>query len=343
MPLNKLAFKLFHATNNGKNHVISPLSIAIVLAILRDSGSIKIQSELISLVTQDVATVIHTIEQNAKDCVCVFGNSIWKNTETKNELTNFLAQHYKCDMMSPINKANITEWIKCKTNNIINDIDVKASDDVVVINTILFDSDWKDEFGDPYPGVFHSPSGDMKGMFLSKERWYEYSNIRSGWQCVHIPLMNNFTISLMIHDDHTKQPTHDDIEKVLYNSTEERVKLRFPLFTIESPTISLKEPLQKLGIIQMFESDKSNFLMLNTMKVDDINHKVIFDVSQKGVKAAGVTIAHLEGCAQPKPAIDLSFNKPFYFFVHFNKTIVFLGHLVEPTPTNKLNITKKWY
>jgi hypothetical protein len=65
MPLNKLAFKLFHATNNGKNHVISPLSIAIVLAILRDSGSIKIQSELISLVPQDVATVIHTIEQNA--------------------------------------------------------------------------------------------------------------------------------------------------------------------------------------------------------------------------------------------------------------------------------------
>ena len=74
--------------------------------------------------------------------------------------------------------------------------------------------------------------------------------------------------------------------------------------------------------------------------VSDALHKANIDFSEKGVKAAAVTVfAVMEATAmmEPKQPIEVKIDKPFVFLIRDKETkeIWFVGTVYEPNPWDK--------
>lgn len=350
--LNKFALQLYEATDptHDENHCISPLSISLVLAILRDSGTPKIQEE-IEVLLKDIAPryfdgLISKIESNKTDAQCGVCNSLWQQVEQKSDFVNYLRSVYRCEVNAPINAEKMMQWVRTKSRGIIQKFDIPRSVESVidathVLNTIFFDVKWASRLGTTMVGDFtnilHADGPKrVKAMFLLDETNLDYVETKDGWHCVDVPLREKFGITFLINRKEPKSvPTLQDIEAALYNTELECVNIRLPIFKIETDTLSLKEPLQALGISKMFDASavEQQLPFIDSHHVVDVLHKVVIDVTQEGVRAAAITMAECDdGCCEPpERIIYLSLDQPFYFFVHLKDTVLFLGHLVQPS------------
>ena len=116
-----------------------------------------------------------------------------------------------------------------------------------------------------------------------------------------------------------------------------------PLFKFDY-TLNLKEDLHKLGIKDVFNSNKANLSRLTKEKgayIDSINHKTNIEFSNDGIKAAASTVeggAGDTGCqfryeySVPVKKIDLTFDNPYLFIIRDKSTgeVWFTGTVYEP-------------
>lgn len=350
--LNKFALQIYEATDptHDQNHCISPLSITLALAILRDSATPQVQEEIETLI-KDIAPryfdeLITNVETNKPTVQCGVCNSLWQQVEQKSDFLSYLKSVYRCDVNAPIKADKMMEWIRTKTRGIIQQFDMPRSVEEVidathVINTIFFDAAWhNDWWSSTFVGNFMTENGDnipkkVKSMFLVGETLFDYIETKNGWQCVDIELEGGFAITFLINKKSPKStPTLEDIEATLYNKEYANVNLRVPIFKIETNTLSLKDPLQALGVNKLFDGSDPNqprLPFIDSHYVKDIKHKVVIDVTQRGVRAAAATVAECgDGCAEPEETIYLSLDQPFYFIVHKKDIVLFMGHLVQP-------------
>ena len=117
-----------------------------------------------------------------------------------------------------------------------------------------------------------------------------------------------------------------------------------PLFDYDY-SLKLKEDLTKMGITDVFDKNKSNLSKISekSLVVDEVSHKTNIKFSNDGIKAAAVTVVEggegAAGCGYdhiykvPVEKIDLTFDKPFVYFVRDKDTgeVWFAGTVYEPT------------
>ena len=113
--------------------------------------------------------------------------------------------------------------------------------------------------------------------------------------------------------------------------------------------LDLEKDLKKLNVTDIFDADKADLTGILPEKgnfISDTLHKATIDFSNDGIKAAAVTIfggAGSAGCGfehlydVPVEVIDLTFDKPYVFFIHDKKTneIWFTGTVYEPNKSEK--------
>lgn len=110
-----------------------------------------------------------------------------------------------------------------------------------------------------------------------------------------------------------------------------RVQVILPKFTAEAET-DLKEPLQTLGITDMFDHSKANFAKItrtDDLHVSNVLQKTKIEVSEDGTKASAATTAILIARSSPPWFIV---DRPFVFFIRHNPTgtILFMGQINKP-------------
>ena len=113
--------------------------------------------------------------------------------------------------------------------------------------------------------------------------------------------------------------------------------------------LDLENDLKKLNVTDIFDADKADLTGILPEKgnfISDTLHKATIEFSNEGIKAAAVTMIGGMGSAScafehlyevPVEVIDLTFDKPYVFFIRDKKTneIWFTGTVYEPNKSEK--------
>ena len=115
-----------------------------------------------------------------------------------------------------------------------------------------------------------------------------------------------------------------------------------PMFKFDYK-LNLTNDLKKLGITNIFDKDKADLSNLTSEKayIGEVSHKTTIEFSNDGIKAAAATTEGGIGAAGcgfdyiykvPVENIDITFNKPYLFFVRDKDTgeVWFTGTVYEP-------------
>ena len=116
-----------------------------------------------------------------------------------------------------------------------------------------------------------------------------------------------------------------------------------PLFNFNYE-LKLKDDLEKLGVINVFDgnlSDLSNLTQIEHSYIYDALHKADIDFSNDGIRAAAATVL-VGGLGSavsfdyqwdvPVEEIDMTFDKPFFFLIRDKATgeVWFTGTVYNP-------------
>ena len=122
------------------------------------------------------------------------------------------------------------------------------------------------------------------------------------------------------------------------------VKGYIPIFDYEY-TLDLKSDLNKMGITDVFDSEKANLSgMLKKSKgeyISSANHKAKIEFSNDGIKAAAATKLGGAGSTSggfnylyevPVEEIDITFDKPYIYLIRDKNSgeVWFMGSVYEP-------------
>ena len=141
-----------------------------------------------------------------------------------------------------------------------------------------------------------------------------------------------------------------NLKKIEANNFKEgvvtKIKGYIPTFSFDYE-LSLVNDLKKMGITDIFDKNKADLSLLTTTPntyIDTAVHKANIKFSNEGIKAAAATAIGAAGAAScgfehlydvPVEEIDLTFDKPYMFFIQDKNTkeVWFTGTVYEPNET----------
>ena len=357
--LDNFTFAPLKLETNEENLVYSPLSIKYALSMLSEGAKGETKEEIDKLIKDLSLTKYENIENILSLANSIFIRDIYKE-KVNEEYTNILKDNYNAEVIYDEFKdaSNINKWIEDKTFNIIKNM---LSDDQVqnpdvkllLINALAIDMEWLSKFDaeDTTSRPFKKDNGEeveVAMMHKNSETNEFYKD--SDFSALSMPFKNyNGTelefITIMPNNGNLKEILTSDnmnekINSILNNMKKpdkQRLSISIPRFDFEFKT-SLKEDLQKMGIKRAF-SDTADFTNISDtgLHVDDVLHKANIKCSEKGVKAAAVTVILMKDNAMPyipeeKEIVYLNFNKPFMFIIRDTNTkeVWFVGTIYDP-------------
>lgn len=352
-------FLLLEAEEN-KNLVYSPLSIKTALTMLTEGANGDTKAELDTLLEGVDLNSYKSFGEKLSFANGLFIHDTFKDS-VKEDYVNTLKNKYEAEVNFDSFKSadNVNKWIEEKTlgiiKNLLSDDQVEEAE-IVLANALAIDMNFKVPFEDNniHSRDFEKAGGEkievamMNGTFETDEIMYleDDEKIAFTTELEDLDDANLEFMAVMPKDKSLNEyvkdfnkDSYDAINKELKTSSSHKggVRVAIPRFEFDY-SLKLKEDLKKLGINLAFDEEFADFSNMadEPLHVDDTIHKADFKFSEKGVKAAAVTViimvknaAFIEEPAQP---IELTFDKPFMFFIRDKQRndIWFVGTMYEP-------------
>lgn len=240
----------------------------------------------------------------------------------------------------------INGWVSEETNakipNLLSPSDVDDTTRLVLVNAIYFDAAWATPFetsathAEPFTKIDGSTTTSTAMSESLDSAGYASG---SGWQAVELPYVGNQTSMVVVLPDSGQFATVEQglsgafFQSVTSSLASTSVQMTLPKFQIHGATISLKQTLEALGMIDAFSNTADFSKMANQpLYVGDVLHQAFVDVDESGTEAAAATavVMKLGAIAQQPIAVDV--NRPFVFFIRDipTNTILFVGRVVDP-------------
>lgn len=362
-----LTMSFLKLENEKKNMIYSPLSIKYALSMLNEGASGNTKAQIEKLIKNTTLT-----KYENQDKVLSLANSIYiRDTYKqfiKEDYKNTLVQKYQAEVQydSFKNAKNVNQWIEQKTLGIIKDMikDETMQDPytkLLLINALAIDMEWKSQFDakDTGGGEFKLVDGStMQATMMHKKiasdsvAYYKDNKVTAltmdlqkygDTQLEFLAIMpNDEPLS-----EYLENVTIEDIDKIASQSinaskTKAGVNITIPKFAYNY-NLKLKEDLQKLGMTDAFDGSLADLTKMADTElnlfVGDAMHKADIQFTEKGVKAAAVTVfvtmdnAMIE---QVKPE-EVIINKPFLYVIRDKnaKEVWFVGTMYEPNSWEK--------
>lgn len=345
--------------NDKQNMIYSPLSIKYVLKMLNEgaNGNTKTQIE-------NVIEELNLTKYNNIDKVLALANGVYiRDTYAKyvkEDYKKTLTEKYNAEINydSFNNANNINNWIENKTlgiiKNMLRDETVQNPDnEMLLINALAIDMEWEDSFDskDTRGADFYLEDGSSmnattmhlktssdsvsyykdKGITALTMDLKEYNNT----QLEFVAIMPEGNLS-----DYVETFSIDEFDNIIEKSklaskTKNGVDISIPRFSFDYD-LKLKNDLINLGITDAFDGALADFSNISDtgLYVSDALHKANIDFTEKGIKAAAVTVIYMtDGIAlvEDKP-IEINIDKPFLYVIRDKNTgeIWFVGTVYEP-------------
>jgi len=365
-------FSFLKMENKKKNMLYSPLSIEYALNMLQEGAAENTYAEINKVIGNKELTKYTNIDTNL-----LLANGLYiRDTyyeHVKTEYINSLKEKYEAEIVEDEFKdaRNANKWIEDKTlgriKDMLKDEIVQNPDNVMLLmNALSIDMEWafKFDFDRTRGETFYLNNGEemMATMMFNKEistnsvAYYIDDNITvltmdlkdyDGIQFEFMAIMPNQKLSTYIESVSKEQI--NQIDKNLKLSSDELggVNVKIPKFKFNYD-LNLKNDLINLGIKDAFEKKIADFSKMADAKdlgeylyVSDALHKSDIEFTEKGVKAAAVTVFIMTRATTAKPRmenpVNIVINKPFMFIIRDKNTkdIWFTGTVYEPNSWEK--------
>jgi len=360
-------FSFLKMENNKKNMLYSPLSIEYALKMLQEGAAENTFTEIDKVIGNKELTKYTSIDNNLSLANGLFIRDTYYE-HVKTLYISTLKEKYNAEIVKDEfkNAQNANQWIEDKTLGIIKNM---LTDDIVqdktnvmlLINALAIDMEWivQFSFDKTHGEAFYKNGGqEMTATMMSLKETYSKSvayyldnNITvltmdlkeyDGIQFEFMAIMPKENLSSYVESVSKEQIEQIDKNLKLASDTQDGVNVRIPKFKF-SYDLKLKDDLINLGIKDAFNKDKADFSKMADAKeldqklyVSDALHKADIEFTEKGVKAAAVTVFVMRalGAAMPRESypVNIIINKPFMFVIRDKNTkdIWFTGTVYEP-------------
>ena len=359
----------FDPTKEGEeNLLISPLSISTALAMTANGADGKTRAEMEKLLgggltleelNEYMAYYISRLPDEKKTKVYL-ADSIWfKDKDTFKVYDDFLetnkkfygAQIYKTPF-DDTTVSDVNSWVNQNTKGMIPSLLKKGSltpDEekeilMMLINTVYFESEWKNPYENSYDGKFTDLNGkehNIKRMNSAEREYYDLGDA----DAFKKPYLNGeySFVGILPKEKNIVDYVKDlDAEKLLEGLKEYEdpntidLYVMIPKFKYDYSQ-SLKRVLAAIGMPLAFDKELADFAKINDttfagapeLYIDDVLHKTRIEVTEKGTKAAAVTavmMAQASGIMPQKKKVEIYLDRPFvYMIVDKNNVPLFIG------------------
>ena len=284
----------------------------------------------------------------------------WQTPFLRTLAANYGAPLHQRDFVHDSEAARqaINAWVSQQTRNKINDLlfpgAVSSETRLVLVNALHLKLPWQTPFQEAAtaPAAFtRADKTQVNTPFMNSQQKLSYVDDGAA-QVVSLPLAGK-ELSLIValpHADTTLEVYERSLRAgsaaLVAPKQTALVKLSLPRSTFTSPTFSLKEALQALGMKQAFDDQHAHFEGMCTQRpgdarlfVSDVLQKTMIDVQETGLEAAAATavvmstaMAVIKHGPDPVP-IPMIVNRPYLIAVVDVPTgaILMLGHITDPS------------
>jgi len=351
-------------SEQDKNQIISPVSVALALALLENGADGQIRKQLQQQLTENGATdevlsVYRALEKNLdihdQNTRLQIANSIFhdKQVQLKQEYQQSTqqcleAQVQEEDFKNQLEQARqqINKYIAGKTENKIPELFkqgvLQADSKIVLANAVYMKAQWQRAFNKTQTkqGQFYRQGKEAQNVqFMHAEGEYRHSQDDK----LQVVQLNYEKAQLSMYVILPKQRdglkeleqhlTGDQLRQIQRNLQNRKVQIQLPRFQTRSPQ-SLKPALSKMGLNNLFTSQADlSRLSDQKLEVSRVIHEAYINVDENGTEAAAATgIAVVNAMApsreDPTPFVA---DHPFLYTIVHNPTgaVVFIGRVNE--------------
>lgn len=326
----------------GKNIIISPLSILVLLGIVTKSVAGNTKDEVLSFIQdssgQDIVKLLSTLENKVQESGSLTsGNAVIIAEKLKDKINETYISEVKESFDAEVFSSkdiirDVNEWVKEKTKGMIDSIADDSMKDMVLalINAISFMADWEEIYDedDIYLEEFNNLDGsilevEMMGSteysYIENEFYIGFTKAYKGGEFSYMALLPNKKRSKTFFKKAIKS---SDLTELFKNAKEIEVHVEIPEYKAGFDA-KLNDLLEQKGINQIF-TDSADFSPVTEkvpLKTDSILHKAYIEVDRRGTKAAAVTFDYVVcGCLPDQEYKSVILNRPFVYAIMHNET-----------------------
>lgn len=174
---------------------------------------------------------------------------------------------------------------------------------------------------------------------MTREAAYAYM-AGQGFQAIALPYRGGVSMVVLVPDagqldSFEKTLNNKRLQSVLDGLKPQAVRLTIPKFNYQSPTISLNQPLARLGIVDAFQAGVADFSGMDGTRdlfISDCYHKAMVRADEDGTEAAAATAMAVDIESARKPPLTLIVDRPFVFVIRDDSTgaVLFVGRIANP-------------
>lgn len=370
---NQFAFDLYQQLKSGQGNLLySPYSLFQALTMvyggargdtaaqIRDVLHYPLSDEELHRVSNALNLALSSGEKDSNQNNSAFtlqiANALWamQNGHIEESYLDLLSENYSAGMRT-VDFAQsqeaadlINRWAQENTNDKIKEIAnpdmFNANTRLALTNAVYFKGAWRFPFmeADTQKQAFTLLNGDQVDVDMMRISTEEFSALKNEQiQMVELNYANSSMVMDLIApvdgkwDAFSQTLTAGLLDDYLEQLATHRVDLSLPKFKIETPEMDLINPMQDLGVVDLFgmAADLSGMTGDKSLLISTLVQKAFIDVNEAGTEAAAVTIAVAQekGMISPEP-ITITFDSPFLFLIRDGETgaILFIGQLLQP-------------
>jgi serpin B len=348
----------------NKNQVMSPVSIALALALLENGADGPTRQQLRNTLLEvgahaDVLTTYRAVQKHLRiddeKTKLTIANGLFQDKDLKlNE--KYMTTTRDCletevdnknDFANQLEQARqkINKWVSDKTNGKIPELFKEGvlteANRMVLANAIYFKASWQHSFNKAMTkdDTFYRNGHERQTvpfMHATASHHHVSTNDLDALEMSYEhPDLSMVVVLPKARDglhNLEQRLTGKELRGVIQRMEQRRVEVKLPKFTVRSP-IDLKDVLIHMGLDSIF-GDKANFSRMSEepLKVDSAIHEAYITVEENGTEGAAATGISIVNRAMPLPPNleDLTLfvaDHPFLYAVVHKPTgaIIFLG------------------
>lgn len=364
--LSRLAADLL-AQSPDKNSVLSPLSIMLALAMLREGASGESAAQLDAVLGLDpenpgeaVADLrarlgeldgeVGTIDRKEppESPLLHLADALFvaPDLELGPGFLERVARFHdagvdEADFRGGKAKALLDAWVRRETGGLVEEAPSEPAPEtkLVLMNAVLLAARWAEPF-DP-ANTFPSDFTRADGSTVKPETMVDLSTRRfvegPGWRAVELPYVGGGLAMILALPDEGAGPLTaqqwDEVRAgISSQSSTSKVVLWLPRWEL-STALDLKKALPPLGIERVFAYTGELDGVFPEAFVSGASHVASITVAEKGTVAAAVTQVEAEAGSAPEIDVELRLDRPFDFQIVVGQGMVpvFAGHVADPT------------
>lgn len=356
------AIRLFQASNeNGKNTLISPLSVLCALAMTANGAeeeTLAQMEDVLGMTTDELNLYLYSYMKNLPQgdkYKLRLANSIWFTEDERFTVNqDFLqtnADYYGADIYkAPFDKQtlkDINNWVKQNTDEMIPEIldQIPSEAIMYLVNALAFEAEWSEiyEKHQVKDGEFTKEDGTKQdvefmygteGTYLEDENAIGFKKYYKGGKYAFVAMLPNEGVSV---SEYIASLNGESLNALLSNPQYGTVYTSIPKFETEY-TVEMAEILKGMGMTEAFDMYNADFEGLGTSTAGNIYisrvlHKTFISVGEKGTKAGAATVVEMAdgAAAEPQEPKEVYLDRPFvYMLVDCENNIpFFIGTMMD--------------